>query len=190
MTKNRLEAFTDAIIAIVMTVLVLNLHQPASGTFAALFAAGHKFLVYLISFVILAIYWNNHHHMLQLVTKIDGRTLWANNLLILALTLFPFATAWVSDFPTKLAPQFFCGCILLIADVSYYILGRVLSRANGAGSAIQQLTSSCHKSRNTIILNVIALFAGVLFQPVFIIVLNLFSLLPWIIPEKLAEKIQ
>lgn len=92
MSKNRIEAFTDAVIAIVMTLLVLELHQPEGDTFASFLGVEQQFIIYLISFVMLAIYWNNHHHLFQVVSKIDGWTLWANHLLILALTLFPFVT--------------------------------------------------------------------------------------------------
>jgi len=78
----------------------------------------------------LAIYWNNHHHLFQIVDKINGWNLWSNHLLILALTLFPFVTSWVSEYPTALAPQMLYGCVILLTDFSYFLLGRTLVKAN------------------------------------------------------------
>ncbi|STP34333.1 integral membrane protein [Enterococcus casseliflavus] len=122
MSKNRIEAFTDAVIAIVMTLLVLELHQPEGDTFASFLGVEQQFIIYLISFVMLAIYWNNHHHLFQVVFKIDGWTLWANHLLILALTLFPFVTSWVSRYPVALAPQLLYGAVILLTDFSYFLV--------------------------------------------------------------------
>lgn len=99
MPKSRIEAFTDAVIAIIMTLLVLELHEPGAPTWSAFLQMEHKFIVYLISFISLAIYWNNHHHLFQLVKKVDGWVLWANNFLILMMTLFPYVTAWVGITP-------------------------------------------------------------------------------------------
>ena len=98
MPKNRLEAFTDAVIAIIMTILVLELHEPNGDTWEALAALGYRFFIYIVSFIILAIYWNNHHHLFQVVHKINGRVLWANSFFIFALSLFPFATSWIRLF--------------------------------------------------------------------------------------------
>lgn len=111
MSKSRFEAFTDAIIAIVMTVLVLNLDLPKDSSFSALLALKNQFLIYFVSFFILAIYWNNHHQLVHAVKKIDGVVLWANNIFILSLTLFPFSTSWVSSYPHELTPQIsLCYC--------------------------------------------------------------------------------
>lgn len=98
MSKNRLEAFTDAVIAIIMTILVLELHEPSSDTWQALSALGSRFLIYIISFFTLVIYWNNHHHMFQVVHKVNGKVLWANSFFLFALSLFPFATSWISEY--------------------------------------------------------------------------------------------
>src|SRR5699024_4991172 len=105
MPKNRLEAFTDAVIAIIMTILVLELHEPNGDTWEALAALGYRFFIYIVSFIILAIYWNNHHHLFQVVHKINGRVLWANSFFVFALSLFPFATSWISEYINSLAPE-------------------------------------------------------------------------------------
>lgn len=190
MPKTRIEAFTDAVIAIVMTILVLELHEPESDTWAAFEGTGHQFAIYLISFVMLAIYWNNHHHMFHIVRKVDGWVLWANNLLILAMSLFPFATSWVGDHPVSLAPQLLYGLVILGADVAYLLVGLALVRVNGKDSPIGQLFAHYPKMYLTLFLNVLALFCGWLIHPVAVLVVNGLMLLLWFIPEKKIEKIE
>nr|OTP17215.1 hypothetical protein A5888_001353 [Enterococcus sp. 9E7_DIV0242] len=137
MSKTRIEAFTDAVIAIIMTILVLELLPPKTDNWQALFDIGHKIFIYIISFIMLAIYWNNHHHMFQLVHKINGRVLWANNFFIFTLTLIPFATAWVGDFLDSLVPELLYGVVILLADVAYYILMKELIRAEKNNSKLR-----------------------------------------------------
>lgn len=188
MTKSRIEAFTDAVIAIVMTILVLELHVPEGDSFAAFVGIEHQFVIYLISFCTLAIYWNNHHHLFQLVNKIDGLVLWANNFLILSLSLLPFATSWVSAHPTALAPQMIYGLVILLADFSYLLLGRSLVRANPDDRRLGDLFTGYRKLYLSIGLNLLALAVGFLVKPVLIIVIDAFVLLLWIVPEKSIEK--
>lgn len=188
MTKSRIEAFTDAVIAIVMTLLVLELHQPEGANWAAFGAVGHKLVIYVISFISLAIYWNNHHHLFQLVKKIDGWVLWANNLLIFAMTLFPFVTAWVGDHLSAWAPQALFGLVFLGADVAYLLLGIALVRVNGKNSPVGQLFASYRKLYITIALNLLALLLGFLIRPELVIVVNTLMLLLWFIPEKQIER--
>lgn len=116
MPKTRVEAFTDAVIAIILTLLILELKIPEKADWSALTQSGHKIIIYLISFVTLLIYWNNHHHLFQSVRKIDGRVLWMNNLLILTLTFFPFVTGWVGEHPFSWPPQALYGLVVLGAD--------------------------------------------------------------------------
>ena len=187
MSKNRIEAFTDAVIAIVMTLLVLELHQPEGDTFAFFLGVEQQFIIYLISFVMLAIYWNNHHHLFQVVSKIDGWTLWANHLLILALTLFPFVTSWVSRYPVALAPQLLYGAVILLKDFSYFLVGKSLVRANPDNQAIVELFRGYKKLYFTLFINVLALLLGWLIHPLFIITLDSLVLLLWVIPEKKVE---
>lgn len=189
MPKNRIEAFTDAVIAIVMTLLVLELHEPNGDTFFAFEGNAHQFIIYLVSFISLAIYWNNHHHLFHMVKKVDGLVLWMNNLLILMMSLFPYVTVWVTDYPTSLAPQIFYGLVILGTDVAYYLLGLSLVRCNGKNSAIGKLFSHYKKMWVTLSLNVIALLAGWLIHPLLVIGINGFMLLLWFIPEKRLEKV-
>jgi uncharacterized membrane protein len=126
MTKGRLEAFSDAIIAIVMTIMVLELRPPDGTGLAALAALTPKFVTYTLSFVYLAIYWNNHHHLFQAVQKVDGRVLWANMFLLFWLSMVPFVTAWAGDHATAPVPVAAYGVVLLLAAIAYYLLARAL----------------------------------------------------------------
>lgn len=187
MTKTRIEAFTDAVIAIIMTILVLELPEPKGDTFLAFFHMSHKLVIYVISFVTLAIYWNNHHHMFQLVHKIDGRVLWANNLLIFCLSLLPFSTAWMGDYLFSFAPQFFYGLVFLGANAAYYLLVNMLVRANGKDSEVGQTLQRYRKLYLSIGLNILALILG-LIAPILILITDVLVLLLWIVPEKKAER--
>lgn len=188
MPKTRIEAFTDAVIAIVMTLLVLELREPADDTWRAFSGAGHQFFIYLISFTSLAVYWNNHHHLFNIVKKVDGKVLWANNLFILMMSLFPFATDWVVDYPVSLAPQLLYGMVIFGADIGYFLLGRALVGANGENSPVGRLFHHYRKMYATLILNILALLGGFLIHPVAVLVINTLMLMMWFIPEKRIEK--
>jgi uncharacterized membrane protein len=187
MSRSRVEAFTDAVIAIVMTILVLELHQPQTDTLAGLIGVERKLFIYIISFVMLAIYWNNHHHMFQLVKKIDGRVLWANNFFIFTLTLVPFATAWVGDFLDSLIPQLTYGVVTLLANCAYLLLTKTLIHTNGKKSQLSQLFRRYNKSYFSIFLNIVGLLLGWLLHPYFVIILNVGILIMWIIPDRRIE---
>src|SRR5512135_22951 len=131
MTKGRLEAFGDAIIAIIMTIMVLEFRVPTVNTFAALAPLAPKFLSYLLSYVFLAIYWNNHHHLFQSVHKINGAVLWANIHLLFWLSLVPFATAWLGESHLATPPVALYGFIMIMASAAYYILVRTLISLHG-----------------------------------------------------------
>lgn len=187
MPKNRLEAFTDAVIAIIMTILVLELHEPNGDTWEALAALGYRFFIYIVSFIILAIYWNNHHHLFQSVRKIDGRVLWMNNFLILTLTFFPFVTGWVGEHPFSWPPQALYGLVVLGADVAYYLVVRALIQANGPKSEVQRLFGHYPKLTLSIVLNIIALIVGKLVAPIAVLIIDTIVLVMWFIPERKAE---
>lgn len=186
MKTSRFEAFTDAIIAIVMTVLVLELKIPEKGTFEALFVVKHQFIIYLISFVLLAIYWNNHHQLVDTVEKINGRTLWVNNFFIFTLTLFPFATSWISDFPSALGTQAFYGVVILLADIGFYLLCDSLARCS-EGKSLIRINHFKKKTAITILVSLVALLIGWLTIPMMIIIINTIAIIPWAIPFKLMK---
>lgn len=188
MSKGRIEIFTDGVVAIVMTLLVLELKQPKEGTWQSLLGVERHFIIYIVSFVMLAIYWNNHHHMFQLVHKVDGRVLWANNFFLFTLTLFPFTTAWVGEFSENLAPQITYGMIMMLANISYLILTTELIRVNGNNSELAKVFENQRKSYLSIGLNMLGLFLGWFIHPYLVLTVNIVILLMWFIPDKRIEK--
>jgi len=134
MTKGRLEAFSDGVLAVIITIMVLELKVPHGADVAALRPVLPTFLVYVLSFVHLAIYWNNHHHMLHAVQKVTGGTLWANMLLLFWLSLVPFVTGWMGENHLAPLPVAAYGLVLLWAAVAYFVLTRVLVASHGRDS--------------------------------------------------------
>jgi len=139
MPTSRLEAFSDAVLAIIITIMVLELRVPDGPTLADLGHSATGFLTYLLSFVYIGIYWNNHHHMFHLVRRVDGGVLWANLHLLFWLSLYPFTTTWMDQ--TKLArtPVIVYGVNLLLAGVAYYVLEQVIFRTADGGTLREAL---------------------------------------------------
>jgi TMEM175 potassium channel family protein len=137
MRTSRLEAFSDGVMAIIITIMVLELKVPEEPTLSALGASATGFLTYALSFVYVGIYWSNHHHMFQLVERVDGRVLWANLHLLFWLSLFPVTTAWVDESAFSRTPVIVYGVNLLLAAVAYYALQLVIFRVEG-GSGLRQ----------------------------------------------------
>jgi uncharacterized membrane protein len=136
MTKGRLEAFTDGVMAILITIMVLELKIPHGDSLGALAGLLPVFLTYVLSFIYLGIYWNNHHHMLHATTRIDGRVLWANLHLLFWLSLVPFVTGWMGENHFAAAPTALYGAVMLAAAVAYYLLQGAIIRGQGPGSAL------------------------------------------------------
>ena len=134
MGKSRLEAFSDGVIAVIITIMVLELKEPHGESFRALIPLIPALLVYVLSFIYVAIYWNNHHHMLHACIRVTGAVLWANLHLLFWMSLIPFTTAWVSENHLASAPTALYGFVLLMAAVSYWILQKIIIRAQGPGS--------------------------------------------------------
>src|SRR5512135_3057206 len=136
MGKGRMEAFSDAVMAIIMTIMVLGLRAPLGGDLTALAPLVPPLLCYVLSFAVLGIYWNNHHHMLQAIKHVGGPALWANLHLLFWLSLIPFATSWVGENHAAPWPVALYGVILLLAAVAYYVLARTLIALHGSDSAL------------------------------------------------------
>jgi uncharacterized membrane protein len=137
--KSRVEAFSDAVIAIIMTIMVLELRPPHSAELSALGAKWPTFLSYILSFVFTGIYWNNHHHLFQAVHHVNGRVLWANLHLLFWLSIFPFVTAWLGDSHFAPVPVAAYGIVMLMAGVSYFVLSRVLVHHHGRKGIVSLL---------------------------------------------------
>src|SRR5512139_3739285 len=138
MGKNRLVAFSDGVLAIIITIMVLELKVPHGETLDALLPLVPTFLSYVLSFVYIGIYWNNHHHMLHACTAVTGAMLWANLHLLFWLSLFPFATGWMGENHFTAAPTALYGVVLLMAAIAYYVLQQVIIRAQGQSSILKK----------------------------------------------------
>ena len=136
MTRNRLEAFSDGVIAILITIMVLELTIPHGDELSDLVSIWHVFLSYVISFVYLAIYWNNHHHVLYLTERVTGGVLWANIGLLFWLSLIPFTTGWMGENEFAATPTAVYGVVLLLAAVAYYVLVRAIIHSQGKDSLL------------------------------------------------------
>ena len=165
MRTSRLEAFSDGVLAIIITIMVLELREPEGRTFAALWhTTGTSLLSYLLSFVYLGIYWTNHHHMFQLTARVTGAILWANLALLFFLSLLPFTTDWTDQSGYARTPVFVYGLNLLVAGIAYWILQSVIIRSQGAGSALRKAVGRDYKGKLSpagyIVGCVAALFGG------------------------------
>jgi uncharacterized membrane protein len=187
MTKGRLETFVDAIIAIIMTIMVLELHVPAEATFVALWQIAPKLLSYLFSFLLLGIYWNNHHHMFHAVQKINGAVLWASLHLLFWLSLIPFATAWLGEAGVKTAPVAIYGVMMVGAALAYYILVLQLLPLHSAHSAFAIAVGRDVKGKASLALNAIGL-ALAFILPVAALAVYVLVAVVWLVPDPRFER--
>jgi TMEM175 potassium channel family protein len=186
--KGRLEAFTDGVVAILITILVLELRLPedAGGDLAALRPALPVFLTYVLSFVFLGIYWTNHHHMLHAAETINGAVLWANLHLLFWLSLVPFMTGWMGRYPRAALPVALYGAVLLASALAYTLLQICLIRASGRESPLAAATGSDVKGKVSMALYVAAIWLAFerpwIAQAIYVIVA-----LIWIVPDRRIE---
>ncbi len=157
MSKGRLEAFSDGVIAILITIMVLELHVPLSPKLSALRPLVPVFLSYVLSFVNLGIYWNNHHHLLQATERINGRILWANLTLLFWLSLFPFTTAWMGENHFAAVPTALYGVVALLAGVSYYVLEMAIVAEHGRDSSLARAVGNDRKGRLSVVIYLAAI---------------------------------
>jgi uncharacterized membrane protein len=147
MGKTRLEAFSDGVLAIVITIMVLELKVPHDATLAGLAPLVPVFLSYVLSFVYVGIYWNNHHHMLHATGKVTGGVLWANLHLLFWLSILPFATGWMGENHFSVYPTALYGVVLLASALAYWVLQQSIIATQGAGSVLQQAVGSDWKGK-------------------------------------------
>lgn len=147
MQKNRMEAFSDGVLAIILTIMVLELKVPHEVSVQALVHMVPVFLSYVLSFIYIAIYWNNHHHLLHTVKRINGSILWANNHLLFWLSLVPFVTAWSGENKFAALPAALYGVVLFMAAVAYYILTMTIIAKHGKDSVLARATGKDYKGK-------------------------------------------
>jgi uncharacterized membrane protein len=187
MGKARLEAFSDGVIAVIITIMVLELKVPHGAQPADLAELGPVFFSYVLSFVYVAIYWNNHHHMLHTVQRVSGGILWANLHLLFWLSLVPFTTAWMAENRFATWPTFAYGAVLLLAAISYYLLQTCVIRRHGADSLLAQAIGTDLKGKLSPVLYLVAI--GVTFAaPWAAIAIYVAVALIWLIPDRRIEK--
>jgi uncharacterized membrane protein len=187
MSKGRLEAFSDAVLAIIITIMVLELTPPRGSTFEDLRPLVPVFVSYVLSFANLAIYWNNHHHLFQAVKVVDGRVLWANMLLLFALSLFPFATGWMGENEFASQPVALYGVILLAAAVAYYVLVRVLIAVQPRESPLAAAIGRDLKGRVSPLLYAVAIPLAFV-APLASFGIYVLVALIWIVPDTRIER--
>ena len=194
MEKNRLEALTDGVIAVIITIMVLEMKPPHEATWQSLLGNWPVFLSYVLSFVYVGIYWNNHHHLMHLVKRIDGKVMWANLHMLFWLSLLPFTTGWLNEahgthgeFPAPL-PTLVYGVVLLATAVAWAPLARGLIRCNGgAEGALARALASNWKEMLSPVLYLTAI-ALALFVPIVSCVLYAVVAAIWVVPDRRIEK--
>ncbi len=188
MTKGRMEAFSDGVIAILITIMVLGLRVPHAPEPQSLVPLIPILLSYALSFIFLGIYWNNHHHLLQAVKHVNGRVLWANLHLLFWLSLIPFVTGWVGENHFAAWPVACYGIVLLCAAIAYFILARVLISLHGQESVIARALGNDIKGKISVILYVLAIPLAFL-DPLISCALYLVVAIIWLIPDRRIEKV-
>ncbi len=187
MNKGRLEAFSDGVLAIIITIMVLELKVPHGSSLSALKPLIPVFMSYVLSFIYVGIYWNNHHHMMQMVKKVNGKVLWANLHLLFWLSLFPFATAWMGENHYETWPVVIYGCIMFMAAMAYFILENTLKKLHGPDSEFVNTFGATLKDTISCLVYLIAI-GGSFISPWIGITCYIFIAIIWFIPERRVEK--
>ncbi|HUL18090.1 MAG TPA: TMEM175 family protein [Steroidobacteraceae bacterium] len=186
MNSSRLEAFTDGVIAIIITIMVLEIHVPKGRDLAALREEVPLFLAYVLSYINVGIFWNNHHHMLQVTERVDGRVLWANLGLLFWLSLVPFVIRWIDEAGLTTAPVAAYGTVLTGAAIAYLILERAIIAANGPNSSLAAAVGTESKGRMSLTLYVLGVVLAFV-QPWISIALYVAVALMWLVPDRRIE---
>jgi uncharacterized membrane protein len=187
MTKTRLEAFSDGVVAILITIMVLELKVPHGADLQALRPMVPVFLAYVLSFVFVGIYWNNHHHMLHAAEKVDGRILWANLHLLFWLSLIPVGTQWMGDHPMAPLPTAIYGVLLLCAAIAYTLLQRSIVRCHGPDSVLASAIGKDLKGKLSVALYIAAIGAAFVLPWISYAIYVVVALI-WLVPDRRIEK--
>jgi uncharacterized membrane protein len=187
MGKNRLEAFSDGVLAIIITIMVLELKIPHGTDFSVLKPLLPSFLSYVLSFIYVGIYWNNHHHMLHATKNVSGPVLWANLGLLFWISLFPFTTGWMGENHFESLPSAAYGFVLFMAAISYFILQKCIIAADGPNSILKRAIGSDWKGKASPILYCLAMFAA-FWIPWVAQAIYVFIAFIWLVPDRRIER--
>jgi uncharacterized membrane protein len=187
MNKNRLEAFSDGVIAVIITIMVLEMKVPHGIAFENLRELIPVFISYVLSYIYVGIYWNNHHHMFHAVHHVDGRSLWANLHLLFWLSLFPFVTGWVAENHFALYPVVLYGFVLLMAAIAYFILAHVLIRCPGQNADLARALGSDIKGKISPLIYVAGMALSFVHPWIGFTVYILVAVI-WLVPDRRIEK--
>ncbi|MFV8349597.1 TMEM175 family protein [Flavobacterium sp. GT2P42] len=188
MNKNRLEAFSDGVLAIVITIMVLEIKVPEGGNFSDLQLLFPKFISYVLSFIYIGIYWNNHHHMLQSVTKINGKILWANLHLLFWLSLIPVSSGWMGEHNFAKDTITLYGIILFFAAIAFRLLQNIIIASEADNSLLEKAVGKDFKGKITDALNLSAIVISFFYELVAVSVYIIAAMI-WLIPDKRIEKV-
>ena len=188
MNSGRLEAFSDGVIAIIITVMVLELKVPHGATADALLPLIPAFLSYVLSFIYVGIYWNNHHHLLHTCERVNGAILWANLHLLFWLSLFPVTTAWIGENHLAAQPSALYGAVLLMAAVAYWMLQAAIIGSQGPDSLLKKAVRGDWKGKVSPLLYLIGIIAAFR-APSMAQVLYLLAALLWLVPDRRIERV-
>jgi uncharacterized membrane protein len=188
MGTNRLEAFSDGVIAIIITIMVLEMRPPHEASIEALRPLVPVALSYLLSFVYLGIYWNNHHHMLHVTRHVDGAILWANLHLLFWLSLVPFSTAWMGENHFAAVPTAVYGVVLLMAAIAYFILARAIIHREGPDSVLARAFGRDWKGKVSPVLYIFAISLSFVDQWLAQAIYTLVAVM-WLVPDRRIEKL-
>jgi uncharacterized membrane protein len=187
MSRNRMEAFSDGVIAIIITIMVLELRVPIGASLPALRPVTPVFLSYILSFVLLGIYWTNHHHLLQVVERVSGGVLWANLHLLFWLSLVPFATAWMGENHFAAVPVAVYGVVLVFAAIAYFILTRTLLRIHTPDSTLAIAIGRDFKGKISIVIYLVAISLTFVRSWLGAALYVLVEII-WLVPDRRIEK--
>src|SRR5262245_29518509 len=188
MSKERLAAFSDGVIAIIITIMVLELKVPHGADWASLLALWPILLSYVLSFIYIAIYWNNHHHLLHTFKHVDSRILWANTHLLFWLSLIPFATGWMGENNFAKLPTAIYGLALLIPAAAYYLLQRAILSKEGKNSVLAHAIGSAWKGKISPVLYVLGIGLAFLETWLACVIYALVALM-WLVPDHRIERV-
>jgi uncharacterized membrane protein len=189
MEKNRLEAFSDGVLAIIITIMVLELKVPHGERLEDLLPLWPVTLSYILSFIYVGIYWNNHHHMMQAVRKVDGAVLWGNLLLLFWLSLLPFTTGWMGENHFARWPSLLYGLNLLLCALGWMVLQGALIRLHGPGSALARAVGRDHKSKASMVLYLLGIGSAALGYGFASPACYGLVALIWLVPDRRIERV-